>query len=154
MIPFRYFIRVRYYECDAQKIVFNARYGDYIDIASTEFMRALGFGATMINGPLDYQLVKQTIEWKSSARFDDVLEIRVSTAHIGTTSFTLRMEFRIADTEPIIAVGETVYVCMDAATLTKTPINDKLRAALTIGAPGLITDHAGFRNTGVPSPSA
>ena len=39
---FRYYLRVRYSECDAQKVVFNSRYGDYIDLATTEFLRALG----------------------------------------------------------------------------------------------------------------
>lgn len=33
--PFRYYLRVRYGECDAQKVVFNARYGDYVDLASS-----------------------------------------------------------------------------------------------------------------------
>ena len=27
--PFRYYLRVRYQECDPQHVVFNARYGDY-----------------------------------------------------------------------------------------------------------------------------
>ena len=40
--PFRFRFRVRYNECDAQQVVFNARYADYVDLAMTEFMRALG----------------------------------------------------------------------------------------------------------------
>ena len=40
-LPFRLLFRVRYGECDAQNIVFNARWGDYVDIASTEYMRSL-----------------------------------------------------------------------------------------------------------------
>ncbi|MEQ9510770.1 MAG: hotdog domain-containing protein, partial [Alloalcanivorax xenomutans] len=74
--PFRYRLRVRYSECDAQHVVFNARYGDYVDLAMTEFMRALGrdYGALLARG-LDNQVVKLTLEWKASARFDDVLEI-------------------------------------------------------------------------------
>ena len=39
--PFRFRFRVRYNECDAQLVVFNARYADYVDLAMTEFMRAL-----------------------------------------------------------------------------------------------------------------
>src|SRR5687768_9142235 len=39
--PFRFLFRVRYGECDQQNIVFNARWGDYIDIACTEYLRAL-----------------------------------------------------------------------------------------------------------------
>jgi len=39
MAPFRLLLRVRYGECDAQQVVFNARYGDYVDVAATEFYR-------------------------------------------------------------------------------------------------------------------
>ena len=38
---FCHLLRVRYSECDAQKVVFNGRYVDYIDIAVTEFMRVI-----------------------------------------------------------------------------------------------------------------
>ena len=68
-------MRVRYGECDTQKVVFNARYADYVDLSTTEFLRALGFGEALINGTFDYQLVKLTIEWKAPARFDQVLEL-------------------------------------------------------------------------------
>ena len=52
--PFRYYLRVRYGECDAQKVVFNARYADYVDLAAVEFLRALGYGAELVSGELDY----------------------------------------------------------------------------------------------------
>ena len=52
---FRYFLRVRYSECDAQKVVFNARYGDYIDLAVLEFLKAIGFGEAAVTSELDYQ---------------------------------------------------------------------------------------------------
>src|SRR6266850_6007136 len=104
---FRYYLRVRYGECDAQKVVFNARYGDYVDVAINEFIRAIGFSDALINGDLDFQLVKQTIEWKAPARFDQVLEIAVAAKHLGTTSFRLLAEFRIAGEEPVIASAET-----------------------------------------------
>jgi acyl-CoA thioester hydrolase len=140
--PFRYYLRVRYFECDAQKVVFNARYGDYVELAVCEFIRALGFGDLLINGPLDYQLVKQTIEWKSPARFDEVLEISACAKHLGTTSFTVSLSFRIAGQEPVIATAETVYVLVDVAMLGKTPLPADLRAALERGATGLVVDHA------------
>ena len=38
---FCYLLRVRYSECDAQKVVFNGRYSDYVDIAAGEFTRAI-----------------------------------------------------------------------------------------------------------------
>ena len=140
---FRYYVRVRYGECDAQKVVFNARYADYVDLSTTEFLRALGFGEALINGTLDYQLVKLTIEWKAPARFDQVLELTCYAKHLGNTSFTVATEFRIAGEEPIIVTAETVNVLVEAHTLRKIPLPADLRAALQTGAPGVITNHAG-----------
>ena len=49
-LPFRFYFRVRYAECDAQKVVFNARYGDYVDLGFTEFLRALGYASSARRG--------------------------------------------------------------------------------------------------------
>ena len=141
---FRYYFRVRYGECDAQKIVFNARYADYIDLACLEFLRAIGFGEALIEGDLDYQTVKMTIEYKSPARFDQVLEAQVHAARLGNTSFTLATEFRLAGREPLVATAEGIYVLVDARSLTKTPLPRDFRAALESGAAGAVTDHAGY----------
>jgi acyl-CoA thioester hydrolase len=141
---FRYYIRVRYAECDAQKVVFNARYGDYLELATTEFLRAIGMDGTMISGRYDYQLVKQTLEWKSSARFDQVLELSVHVPRLGNTSFTVATEFRIAGTAPVFATGETVYVLVEADSLSKTAVPPEIREVLLRGGPGLVTDHAAY----------
>ena len=143
--PFTYYLRVRYGECDAQKVVFNARYGDYVDVAVNEFFRALGFAGALINGELDFQLVKQTTEWKASARFDQVLALSISVQHLGNTSFTLRTEFRVAGDARLIATVETVYVLVDEKTLKKTPIPDSLRAAMAEGAMGKSSNHSGTK---------
>lgn len=142
--PFRYYLRVRYGECDAQKVVFNSRYSDYVDISTSEFLRALGFGEALADGSFDFQLVKQTLEWKAPARFDQVLEISVSAKQLGNTSFTFATEFRIAGEERIIATAETVYVYVQAHTLQKMPLPAELRVALQDGARGKVTDHAGY----------
>jgi acyl-CoA thioester hydrolase len=143
---FRYYLRVRYGECDAQKVVFNARYGDYVDLATSEFFRALGFGSELASGEIDFQLVKQTFEWKAPARYDQVLEVTVSTQHLGHTSFTVLSEFRIAGHEDrrVIVTAVTVYVLVAPRSLVKTPIPVSLREALGKGAPGVVTDHAGY----------
>lgn len=128
---FTYRLRVRYGECDGQKVVFNARYGEYVDLAVTEYFRALGYGAELASGELDYQLVKQTTEWRAPARFDDVVEVSVQPLTLGNTSFSLRCEFRLAGHAAVIATSETIYVLVDHATLTKKILPDALRQALS-----------------------
>lgn len=149
--PYCYYLRVRYAECDAQKVVFNSRYGDYVDLAMTEFLRALGFGAGMADGTIDFQLVKQTFEWKRPARFDQVLAISVSAKALGNTSFTLSSQFRIAGDPELIAVAETVYVFVDHA-LNKRSLSADFRAALERGAPGHWTDHADYQGPRLDNP--
>ena len=140
--PFRYRLRARYGECDAQRVVFNPRWADYVDIGSTEFFHAIGFGEALASGAVDYQLAKLTLEWKASARFDQVLELSIYTTKLGNTSFTLVTDFRIAGSELIVCKAETVYVNVDPTTLTKLPLSPEIRAALEAGAPGKIVDHA------------
>jgi len=141
---FKYYLRVRYGECDAQKVVFNARYADYVDLATAELLRAIGFEREIQTGELDYQLVKQTLEWRAPARYDQVLEISVAAKHLGTTSFTFLTEFRIAGSEAVIATAETVYVHVETETRKKQALPESWRAAFARGAPGVEVDHAGF----------
>jgi acyl-CoA thioester hydrolase len=141
---FRYYLRVRYGECDAQKVVFNSRYSDYADIAGLEFLRAAGLGEAVTTGGLDYQVVKQTLEWKSSTRFDQVLDISVRASHLGNTSFSLLAEMRIAGQEKIVATVETIYVLVAANTLAKMPLPADFRVALERGASGKTIDHAAY----------
>src|SRR5437762_10605714 len=145
-MPFRYYLRVRYAECDAQKVVFNSRYAEYVDVGINEFLRAAGVHAQFVDGPIDFQLVKQTIEWNGPARFDQVLELAIVPVRLGRTSFTFRTDVRIAGAaEPIVTV-ETVYVLVDAKSLAKMEIPDAIRSALSEGAAGRATDHAAYKD--------
>jgi acyl-CoA thioester hydrolase len=141
--PFRYYLRVRYVECDAQKVVFNSRYAEYVDVGINEYLRAAGILDQFVHGDLDFQLVKQTVEWKAPARFDQVLELSIEPVRLGNTSFTLRTTFRIDGDRREIVTAETVYVLVDAKTLMKLALPDEVRTALTDGARGWSTDHAG-----------
>lgn len=144
-LPFRCLLRVRYAEVDAQNVVFNARYADYVDVAVTEFVRAMGFGDDFVEGRLDYQLVKQTIEWQAPAAFDDVLALEVTVSRLGTTSFSLLTRFLRATDEKALARAETVYVVVDK-TLSKKPIPPAFRDALDDAAKGCEVDLAGWRS--------
>jgi acyl-CoA thioester hydrolase len=143
--PFRYYVRVRYQECDAQHVVFNARYGDYIDLGCSEFLRAaLPRPRDVFDGTFEIQTVRQVVEWKAPARFDDVLEISVWANRIGTTSFTLCFELRRVGDGTLLVTSETVYVHVDPKSFAKREIEPRMRAALEAGARGQATDHAGY----------
>lgn len=148
--PFHYLLRVRYPECDAQRVVFNARYGEYVDLAFAEFLRTLGYYEGGPEPVPEVQLVKQTTEWFAPARYDQVLEISVSLLKLGTTSFTMLSEFRIAGREPVSARSETIYVHVDPLQFTKAPLPEVLRARLQAGAAGCHVDHAAHYQRTLP----
>jgi acyl-CoA thioester hydrolase len=143
--PFRYYLRVRYQDCDAQHVVFNSRYSEYADIACFEFLRAaLPRPTDGLDGTFELQVVRQVIEWKSPARIDDVLEVSAWVSRIGTTSFTLATEMRRAGEAPVLATTESTYVHVDPETFAKREIEPEMRASLEAGARGKSTDHAGY----------
>ena len=121
-------VRVRYAECDAQGVVFNARYADYADLAATEFMRsALGGYQQLFEQNLDTQVVNLSIQWKSSAKFDDIIRLQTSVTQIGNTSFTLSVTITANDTDRLIAECDVVYVMVSADTFQKAPIPEVLK---------------------------
>lgn len=142
--PFRYYLRVRYGECDAQYVVFNSRYGDYVDLASTEYLKASFSGRNLFDGSFEYQVVRQLTEWRGPARFDQVLEISVRPARLGSTSFSLQFELCRAGSPDVLVTCETTYVLVDHKTWKKRPMTADERQRLEVGAAGMAVDHAGY----------
>src|SRR6185436_18541423 len=93
-VAYRFFhpLRVRWAEVDKQDIVFNGHYLTYFDVAITEFWRAIGvpYPAIVERWGSDLFVVKAGLEYHAPAHYDDVLDIGVRVARIGTSS--LRFE--------------------------------------------------------------
>ena len=143
-LPFRFRFRVRYGECDAQGVVFNARYADFVDISVNEYIRTLfGDYQHLLDQDLDIQVVSLTVNWKAPAKFDDVLEARVRAGRIGNTSFTLHLEFFRYGDGAFIADADVTYVVIQPSVMGKVTIPDRIRTLLEKGAPGELISHAG-----------
>lgn len=123
-------IRVRHAECDPQGVVFNANYFAYFDIAVTELWRAaLGGYTTMMDDGVDVLVAEATARYKAPACFDDELDLEIEVVRVGATSLVTRLRIR-RDGE-LLVEGDLVHVFVDIATLSKTPIPERIRAALT-----------------------
>lgn len=145
MTVFTHYLRVRYSECDAQSVVFNAKYAEYVDIAATEYMRAIwGNYSALLEQGIDNQVVSIKIDWQSPARFDEVVAIEVKVAHIGGTSFTLALRFYEHSAKREIANSSITYVMVRADTHEKMSIPIAQREALQAGAEGQFTNQAGI----------
>ncbi len=121
-------LRVRWAEVDAQGIVFNGHYLLYADVCITEYWRAIGvrYPTEVVDAfGVDFYVVKSTLEYHASARFDDALDLRCRVARLGRSS--LRFVIEMYRGEAHLVTGEIIYVCADPATQTSVPVPGGLR---------------------------
>ena len=121
--------RVRWMECDAQGIVFNGAYLGYLELSTAEYWRNLGIGIYHLprSGYFDLAVVKTTIEFRSPALVDEMVEAYVNVSRIGNSSMDMRMELYRPDPETLLTAIDAVYVGYDAATRTSRRVPDTFR---------------------------
>ncbi len=126
----RHRLRVRWAEVDMQKIVFNAHYLMYFDTAMAEYWRALAlpYESSMQALGGDLYVKKAALEYHASARSDDLLEVALRCARVGTSSIVF--EGAIFRGDLLLVTGELVYVFADPASQTSRPVPEALRAVL------------------------
>jgi acyl-CoA thioester hydrolase len=126
---FTHRLRVRYSECDQQGVVFNGHYLFYYDVAITELWRAAvcAWDEAVAQG-YDLVVAEARIRYREAARFDDLVDVRMPIARLGTTSMVIRPEFWVG--ERLIADGEVRHVFIDPATMSKREIPPDVRSAL------------------------
>jgi acyl-CoA thioester hydrolase len=123
---FTHRLRVRYGECDAQGVVFNAHYFGYFDVAITELHReALGPYGEMLESGTDMVVAEASARFRAPARFDDEIDLETRVSRLGNTGMTIRIDIE-RDGE-LLVEGEMRYVFIDPATKAKKPIPDDIR---------------------------
>src|SRR5262245_39259853 len=116
-------VRVRLPETDAFGIVFHGYFFTFFDVARMDYLRNIGVlhdispekGATNTIAHAD-------ADFRSPARFDDVLVGQARIASFGTTSFVF--EFRVTHKADhrLVAEGKTVHVVLDPKTWRPSPV--------------------------------
>jgi acyl-CoA thioester hydrolase len=109
--------RVRFGETDLQGVVFNANYLLYVDTAQMDYLRDIGVPYSLMRGRgHDIVIAEAHLQFKSPARFDEIIDAWARISEIGNTS--LRMEFELCERASgrLLATARTVYVIVEAAT--------------------------------------
>jgi acyl-CoA thioester hydrolase len=121
---------VRYLEVDAQGVVFNGWYLAWFDEAMGAFFTANGLPyKDMMAAGFDAQLVRAEIDWRAGVGYGDAIEVAVSTARLGRTSFALDFEVR-KDGDTVTCTCRTTYVVIATDGSGKREIPPLLAAAL------------------------
>ncbi len=128
-MPFVHRLRVRYHECDAQGVVFNANHFAYFDVALTELWRErFGSYAALVESGADVVVRDAQATFHGPVRFDDEIEIHVRVEKLGTTSMVLALQERRG--EDVLVEGRMAYVFVDPATGAKQEIPPHVRERL------------------------
>jgi len=120
---------VRYFEADQQGVVFHMWYLAYFEDARNAFLAAIGLPLQdLLELECDLQVVHTQIDWQGPVHWGDDVQVTVTVARVGATSFTLTFEVVVHDR--VLVTAQTVYVTI-GATGIKRGIPEQLRHALT-----------------------
>jgi acyl-CoA thioester hydrolase len=119
--------RVAFSDTDAQGVVYYGRYNPYFDLARGEYLRSLGL--LHRDGPGEFVMRANDVEYFAPARFDDELDVHVRVARFGRTSMTFELvAFKIPDGTLLVTAHQTL-VFIDPVARRPIPIPDDYRAA-------------------------
>jgi acyl-CoA thioester hydrolase len=125
-MAYRHPVRIRYGECDMQRVVFNAHYFAYLDDAVLCWMAATV--GDIEEAGFDYMVKKMTVEWHSPARYGDPLVLDCAVTRWGRTSFDVLVEAS-AEERPVLT-AHVVYVSTTPGEAKPVPVPEHVRAAL------------------------
>jgi acyl-CoA thioester hydrolase len=127
---FSHRIEVRFRDCDPLGHVNNAVYLTYLEQTRLFHWRTLwGFGLNTSSSVPGVIMARAEIDFKKQVTYGETLEVTITVAAIGRTSFTY--DYAIVNgAGDLVASARTVQVMFDYTTGRPTPIPDDIRAKL------------------------
>jgi acyl-CoA thioester hydrolase len=129
MPAFAHKLRVRYHECDAQGVVFNANHFAYFDIGITELWReAFGSYQALLDEGTDVVVADAQASFYAPVHFDEEIELLLTIVRLGYTSMTTEIEEHRGS--EVLVTGKLVHVFVDPKTMKKRRIPDHVKERL------------------------
>lgn len=136
-MPYQQRIRVRYGECDMQKVVFNANYFVYCDdvvdswmrIALADELKAGGSSTDLHAIGFDFMLKNTNLTWHAPVRFGETIDMTASVSRWGNSSFDVTIDGSVDGESRFEAV--ITYVSIDPVSQRPARVPDVVRDALT-----------------------
>ena len=122
---YEHHIRIRYAECDMQKVVFNAHYLAYCDDAVDCWMRMV-LGGELHSAGFDCMVKRAEVTWIKGATFGQDMVIRLGVTKFGVTSFEVLAEGFINGDEKSFEANFT-YVSTVPGEAKATPLPAAIR---------------------------
>ena len=125
--PFKYsaLTRVGFSDTDAQGIVYYGRYLPYFDLARVEYHRHLGL--LQVAEGYEFVMRASTVEYLAPARFDDLVEVFIRLARIGTTSVAYECAAYHVQDDALMVTANQTLVLVDLHERRARPIPDAFK---------------------------
>jgi acyl-CoA thioester hydrolase len=124
-------IRVRYADTDRMGVVYYANYFVWFEVGRTEWLRDNGWSYRDMeaDGGVMLPVIEAHCDYRQSARYDDILEIRTRATLL--TPVRVRFDYEIVRTSDTVvaATGHTVHAALDAGGRPRR-LPDRVRAML------------------------
>jgi acyl-CoA thioester hydrolase len=121
-------ITVPFSDVDMMGHVNNVRYFTYFETVRAEHLHNLTKGKDAPG--LGLILVRAEIDYKSPAKWLDVLLVKMRTIAVGNSSWVYEYEIVDETSDRVIATGKTVQVAYDYGTSTSIAIPEKMKEKL------------------------
>jgi acyl-CoA thioester hydrolase len=119
-------IRVRYQETDNMGVVYYANYLTWFEVARTDHLRSFGISYRELEKKgLYLMVVSVDCQYKSPARYDDVVRIETWVSEMKNTSITF--DYKLFVKETLAATGRSVHV-FTTKKLRPTRIPEEIRS--------------------------
>jgi acyl-CoA thioester hydrolase len=123
-------IRVRLPETDSLGVVYHGCFLTYFDVARMDYLRGLGLLEQFRRGESLNLVVHASADFRSPARFDDVLVVQVRVRRIGDTSVHFEFRVTLKTDGRLVAEGKSVHSFIDSKTWQPIRVPDEFRAAV------------------------
>ncbi|MFP4845777.1 acyl-CoA thioesterase [Winogradskyella sp. PE311] len=106
-------IRVRYGETDQMGVVYHANYAVYFEVGRTEWLRQYGLSyRDMEEEGIMLPVISLCVNYKNSARYDDVVKVKTMLKKMPTASIEFNYELW-NESDILLATGNTILAFID-----------------------------------------
>lgn len=119
-------VTVRFHEVDMLGVCYNAIYINYLEMGRFQYAKDCGLmpeHGIFSDGNLFF-IVRNEINYRAHAFFDDVLNVYSKISYIKNSSYGFEHLIENAKTKKIIVDGSSVIVKVDSKTKTSVPLGD------------------------------
>jgi acyl-CoA thioester hydrolase len=121
---------VRLPETDSLGVVYHGCFFTYFDVARMDYLRGLGLLEQFRKGESLNLIVHASADFRSPARFDDVIVVHVRVRRIGESSVTFEFQVTAKQDGRLVSEGRSVHSFIDSKTWQPTRVPDEFRSAV------------------------